>query len=329
VSGLVSLASVETERVEWLWKGRIPLAKLTVCDGDPGLGKSAMTLDLGARVSTGARMPDGAPGLTGGAGVVLLSAEDGLGDTIRPRLEAAGADLARVFALRGIPTDDGERPVEIPADVPVIEAAVNEANAALVVVDPLMAFLAGEVNANRDHDVRRALAPLAAMAERTGAAVVVVRHLNKGAGTNAVYRGGGSIGIIGAARSGLLIARDPDDDTRRVLAVSKSNVSAPVPALGFRLVETQAGLGVDWLGVSEHTTSTLLDEPTGDDRTQRDEAVEWLEAKLASGAMPSPEIRKQARADGIKDRTLDRAKKKLGVVAIKAGMAGGWTWALP
>jgi len=326
----VMMARVRGERVTWLWPGRLPLGKLSILDGDPGLGKSLLTLDLAARVSTGARMPDGAPGIEGGAGVVLLSAEDGLGDTIRPRLEAAGADLERVVAVTEMPTDDGPRLPELPEDVLAVEQVVRDTGARLVVVDPLMAYLAGGVNANRDHDVRRALAPLAAMAARTGAAVLVVRHLNKGgsAGGNPIYRGGGSIGIIGAARSGLLVARDPDDPDRRILAVTKANLAAPVPALRWRLVDGPDGLVAEWLGASEHTAATLMAEPEGDERTARDEAAEWLRDVLRDGPQPAAEVKRRARADGIADRTLDRAKARLGVRAAKAGMAGGWTWSL-
>src|SRR5918997_1507363 len=169
------LSEVEPEQVEWLWPGRLPLGKLAVLDGDPGLGKSALTLDLAARVSGGQELPDG--GRCGPAGVVLLSAEDGLEDTIRPRLDAAGADTGGIVALSmiGVGTR-AERLVSLTQDLDAVEAALGRGGAALVVIDPLMAFLTGKTDSHKDQDVRRGLAPLAALAERKGAAVLLVRH---------------------------------------------------------------------------------------------------------------------------------------------------------
>lgn|GEM_PF-3456641 len=232
---IVRLADVEPGRaVEWLWRGHVPRGTVTIFEGDPGLGKSALTCDLAARVSTGAPMPDGTPGVVGGA--VILSAEDSLRDVIRPRLEAAGADLERVVALAAIRTAEGERLPELPLDLGALERAIVESSAVLVVIDPLMAYLGVEVNSWRDQDVRRALAPLAALAERAGCAVVIIRHLNKGAGGSAIYRGGGSIGIVGAARAAFVVAKDPDDATARVLAPVKCNLAAPPASRTFRVV---------------------------------------------------------------------------------------------
>jgi len=230
---------VAPERVSWLWRGRIPLGKITLIDGDPGTGKSALATDLAARVSVGRKFPDGTPCRAGG--VVIASAEDGLADTIRPRLDAAGADLSRVLALATVPDGDTERLISVPEDIGVIRRGIEQVQARLVVIDPLMAFLSGDVNSHRDQDVRRALAPLAKLAEETGAALVVVRHLNKSSDGNALYRGGGSIGIVGQARSALLVARHPEDDRRRVLASLKSNLAEPAPSLAFTFTEAANG----------------------------------------------------------------------------------------
>ena len=212
---VVSLADVQAERIDWLWDGYLPLGKVVVLDGDPGVGKSTVSLDIAARTSTGSPMPDGSAGVKGT--VLILSAEDGLADTIRPRLDAAGADPARVIAITEMTyaTADGpmSRPVTIPGDLAVIEQIVAEHDVRLVVVDVLMAYLSGDVNAHRDQDVRRALHILSGLAERTRCCVIVLRHLNKSGGSNAIYRGGGSIGIIGAARAGFMCGRDPDDET--------------------------------------------------------------------------------------------------------------------
>jgi RecA-family ATPase len=210
------LSSVEPEEVSWLWPSWLALGKLALVDGDPGLGKSATTLDLAARVSAGKAFPDGSPCEPGG--VVLLTAEDGLADTIRPRLDAAGADTSKILSLATVTDENGhERLLSIPEDLGLLEKGIRRVEARLVVVDPLMAFLSGETNSHRDQDVRRALAPLARLAERTGACVLVIRHLNKAAANNPLYRGGGSIGIIGAARMAFVVGKDPKTRTAALL----------------------------------------------------------------------------------------------------------------
>ncbi len=236
-----SLADVEPEQVRWLWPGRIPLGKLTMLDGDPGLGKSLVTLDLAARVSTGSPMPGETERMTLAA-VVILTAEDGLGDTVRPRLDALGANVSMIHAVVGVKVESGgEQGVTFPVDLDALQATVLQLDAKLVIIDPFMAFIGDGVNTRIDHDVRRLLAPLARLAEATGAAVVVIRHLNKSSMGSALYRGGGSIAFIGAARAGLLIARDPEDEQRRVLATTKMNLAREPPSLGFT-IENASGV---------------------------------------------------------------------------------------
>lgn len=332
--GLIRLSTVTPVHVDWLWTQRVPLGKVTVLDGDPGLGKSTITLDLAARVSSGRPMPGERIGRPP-AGVVLLSAEDGLDDTIRPRLDAAGADVSLVFARTAVGSlIEGHLPA-LPDDIATVEADAVETGAALIVVDPLMAFLAPGVNAHRDQDVRRALAPLAAMAERTGAAVLVVRHLNKSGKSDALYRGGGSIGIIGAARCGLMVAVDPDDESQCVLAVTKSNLGAMPAALSYRLVAdpgTQVAR-IDWGRETTHTARALLAIPVEDGvQSAVDEAIAVLAEILQSGPVRVATVRAQTRSAGISDRTLDRAKSRLGVTTHhfgRPGDGGYWEWALP
>jgi hypothetical protein len=334
-----TLADVPAERVAWLWPGRLPLGKLVVLDGDPATGKSTLTLDLGARVSTGARWPDGVPA-TSPAGVLLLSAEDGLADTLVPRLIAAGADLRRVHALTDVPSvdEDGEVrhvPPSLPRDLAVIEKVVTEKTIKLVVVDVLMAYLSGKVDSHRDQDVRGVLHQLGAMAERTGATVVLVRHLNKAGGTNALYRGGGSIGIVGAARAAYLVARDPEDADRRILAVTKSNLSVEPPSLAYRLVDdpTNGCARVQWEdGPVDHTAASLLRDATDDEtRTERDEAVDWLTGYLKAngGQAPRKDVMKAAAAERFSERTLKRAAARAGVVSERYGYPAVATWSLP
>jgi len=335
----VRLSDVEPERVGWLWPARIPYGKLTVLDGDPGTGKSTLTLDLAARVSNGGRMPDDVmPEKPGKAGVVLVSAEDGAGDTIRPRLDAAGADVERVHLLTDVDDIDDEgkmrrRPWTMPRDIDVLRDLVVTTGARLVIIDPMNAVLATAVDSYRDQDVRVALAPLARIAEETGAAIVLVRHLTKGGGANALYRGGGSIGIIGAARSGLLAAADPNDEdgTRRVLAATKANLAKAATSLAYELVpaEEHGCARVRWLGESTHTSSSLLTAPRSDEeRTAVDDAVEFLRDALAEGAVPAKQLIRAANDAGHSKRTLDRAKKEINARSFKSGVDGGWLWTL-
>jgi len=323
------LSEVEPERVEWLWPERIPLGKLTVLDGDPGLGKSAMTLDIAARVSAGLELPDGE--MCEPSGVLLMSAEDGLADTIRPRLDAADADTKRILALTTkIDAQGTEQMVSIPEDLPLIEHEIERIGARLVVLDPLMAFLSGDTNSHKDQDVRRALAPLAALAQRTGAAILIVRHLNKTSGGNTLYRGGGSIGIIGAARSGLVVAEDPEDPERRILAHNKQNLCKPSASLVFTIETASSGAAcVVWHGQSELNASQILRAPVDEEeKSALSEAKEFLLDELKDGPMTARQVKKNARDADIADRTLKRAKAELRVGSNKEA-DGSWTWSVP
>ncbi len=338
---LVRLSDVTPERVDWAWPGRLALGKVTVLDGDPGAGKSTIALDIAARITTGSDMPDGGPGIDP-AGVVVCSAEDGLADTIRPRLEAVGADLARVVSLT-IGDIGGERSIAIPDDLGALETAVSNFQAGLVIIDPLMAHLPGSVNSYRDQDVRRALGPLALLGERTGAAILVIRHLTKATGGSPVYRGGGSIGIIGAARTALLAAPEPDDETgaRRVLAVVKSNLAPVASALTYLIepvtVDSPAGpiptSRVVWGEVSARTASELLMQAAGPaaERSALEEASDVLHEILAAGPIAAKDALVEARRAGVSPRTLDRAKAALGVRSYRLGQLGAegcWYWTL-
>jgi hypothetical protein len=233
----VPLHTVTAREVLWLWLNWLPLGKLAVLDGDPGLGKSTLLLDLAARVSRDGIMPDGSQGATGA--VVILSSEDAVEDTIKPRLEAAGAELTKIEFLDEVIDQDGARPPVLPLDIPLIEAVILRLKAKLLIIDPLMAYL-GAVDAIKDQDIRRALHRLKKLAEKQQCTIVYLRHLNKGTGTKAIYRGGGSIGIIGAARAGMLVAQDPDSSFHRILACTKSNLAAKPPSLRYVLDPTDS-----------------------------------------------------------------------------------------
>jgi hypothetical protein len=329
---LVLVADVDREQVTWLWPGRIPRGKLVVLDGDPGVGKSTLTLTIAAKVSTGSPFPDGARPERGD--VILLSAEDDIADTIRPRLEAAGADLGRCWVLPDVhPEGAPPRPPELPADLFLLEDLVKSKAAALVVVDPLMAFLAGQVDSHRDQDVRRVLASMAYMAARTGAAVLIVRHMRKGAGS-ALDKGSGSIGIIGAARAGLLVAPDPEDEGRRILAMTKSNLAKMPEALAYRLVndELYGAARVVWDGASRHTANDLVRPRVDEEEAPAlAEAVRVLKEILADGPLPAGNVKRMAATAGVAERTLHRARHALGVTARRQGFGPGayYEWTMP
>ncbi len=331
----ISLSDVKPEHVSWLWPGRLPAGKLVVLDGDPAVGKSTLAVDLGARVSVGATWPDGTDCPTGD--VLILSAEDGLADTIRPRLDAAGGDPARVHALTDIRylDDDGQtrtRPATL-ADAKLIEQTVRRYGVRLVIIDVLMAYLPGKVDSHRDQDIRSVLSGLAAMAEATGCCILLLRHLNKATGGNPLYRGGGSIGIIGAARAAFLAAVDPDDDSRRVLACTKSNLAGEPDALAFRLTDS-AGDGcarVVWEGASTHSAADLLGHRDDEERTERDEAADWLRSYLDDhgGQAARKDVLRDARVAGFKEATVKRAKDKAQVGHESSGFPRQTVWTSP
>ncbi len=331
---LVRLSTVAAERVTWLWQSRLPAGKLTVLDGDPGVGKSTLAVAMAAHVSTGRPWPDGTPCPHGD--VLILSAEDGLADTVRPRLDAAGGDPTRVHALTGVRwvSEDSttyERPVTL-ADVDPIRAAVERVRARLVVVDVLMAYLPAGTDSHRDQDVRTVLARLAQLGEDTGCSLLLLRHLNKATGGSPLYRGGGSIGIVGAARSGLLAAIDPDDETRRVLSLTKSNLAPEPESLAYRLTSAPNGCAaVKWEGVTAHRAADLLSRREDDDeRGERDEATAWLLDYLQSkgGEAASRDIYKAARAEGIAERTLKRARHRARVESVRSGFPSTTVWSV-
>lgn len=332
---VITLSDVATEQVRWVWPGRIPAGKLIILDGDPSVGKSTVTLDWAARVSTGSPWPDGAPCTAGD--VLLLTAEDGLADTVAPRLAAAGGNPTRVHVLTEtvVPDRDGTPrrvPPSLPRDISTIQRLVTDRGVRLMLVDPFMAYLPGAVDSHRDQDVRGVLHALATMADRTGCAVVLIRHLNKAGGGHALYRGGGSVGIVAAARAALLIARDPDDPTgaRRVMAITKSNLAAEPPALAYQLVgDPDRGCArVEWEpDPTSHTAGELLRTGPADE-DGRSETREWLVGYLTDqgGEAAANDVLRAGAAHGYTRDMLHRAKRAAGVEAAKSSMGGGWVW---
>ena len=327
----VLMSDVESEEVRWLWDRRIPLGKLTLLEGDPDWGKSAITMDLAARVTTGRPMPhdtldqveplDTLEPLDLLGGIVILNAEDGLGDTIRPRLEAAGADLAKVLALP--PMKDDENIISIPDDIPLIQKAIERVSAVVLIIDPLSAFMRGDPN--KDSDVRKALTPLAKMAEHKDVAVLVIRHFNKNVDTRALYRGGGSIGIIGAARSALAVAQHPNDDELRVLVSQKGNLSKKAQSLSYTIVTAENGAArIEWREPVDLNADELLNVNQG----ELARVKSWIADKLKNGPVLATEVESEAKEADISKSTLKRAKKKLPIVSKKDGPNDEWRWHL-
>lgn len=330
-----AFSEIEPEAVEWLSPGRLAIGKITILEGDPGLGKSTITLDWAARLSRGLALPGGEP-LGKPRGTLILSAEDGKGDTIRPRLDAAGADVGLVRRFFLVDQDENEYLPSIPLSLDAMANMVDATNAVMVVIDPLPAFLSGDVKGNSDQDVRRALTPLTTMAERHGVAIVVLRHLNKAIGMASMYRGAGSIGIIGAARFALLVAKDPDDETgqKRILASQKCNIGPEPPSLSYRL-ESVADTDVArlvWTGESHHQASGLTSGPrTDDERAVSEEAKDWLLALLKDGPVKSKDIERQAKEAGISFRACQAIKRRLGIQSGRLGdtTSGPYSWWMP
>jgi hypothetical protein len=331
-----SVADVQARVIDWLWKGRLPIGKLVVLDGEPGVAKSALMTDLAARYTTGRDFPDEfqirsrRPG-----GVLIMSAEDAIDDTIRPRLEVAGADLERVHIISTIPTGtfaaDGtplDRLLELPNDIPGIEKVVVEHAVGLVIVDVMVAFLSPELRTNSDQDVRRALAPFAAMAERTRCCIVLIRHLNKKSGESALNRGGGSIGIIGAGRIGLTAGWHPEDrkmkdvnERRRVLAITKANIARYAPTLMYRTVEARTPDGIstvriDWLGTTAYTADEVVGAG-GQQSNERDEIDDWLRDVLRPGPITAKEIHRLGDEESYSKKRLGNARKRVGAQTMQ------------
>lgn len=329
---LLLMQDVQIEPLHWMWRGYILFGKLTMLDGDGGLGKSTLTLDLAARLSRGLPMPDGSKHEP--AGTLLLMAEDGAGDTIKPRLANAGADMTRIALLQTYtdPEDNMEVMPTIPDDIAILETAIETVGARLIIIDPIMSYLGEGVNEYRDKEVRRALVPLIAMAERTGVALVCLRHVTKMANGNAKHRGNGSVAFTNMARSGLLVAPDPDDQTRMVLAQSKTNLGPAVSSLTYRLIgcENEAAR-VQWEGVSQHTANSLSAQGQNDEeRSELKDAEDFLRDLLDDGPTLVTAVKKHAREAGIAEATLRRAKSTLRVESHKARTQDGqWVWQLP
>jgi hypothetical protein len=297
---------------EWLWPGRFALGKLSILDGDPGLGKSLLALDLCARLSRGRAMPDGNAGPSAAA-ALFINGEDQNEDTTVPRLQALGADLPRVYVIRA--TQGTMRPFRMPSQIGMLAEALDRTGARLVVIDPLMAFLDPSVQVMSDPSVRAALDPVKGLAEQRGCTVLFIRHLNKTLRARALYRGLSSIAFTGLCRSSWLVGPDPEQPARTIFAQLKNNLAPAQTSLAYELVRHEGRPPeLVWLGSSSYAAETVLKPPRlGAAETRTLRAAQFLQSFLAGGPKPSHEIWKAAEKEGFARRTLQRAMKRSGI----------------
>jgi hypothetical protein len=338
---LVRLSEVAAERVSWLWPDRIPLAKVVLVAGDPGLGKSFVTLDLAARVTTGRAWPAGEPNGASGS-VVILTAEDGLADTVRPRLDAAGGDVRRIVALETVRHADPDTgrivllPFNLERDIPALERAIAKSgNCRLVIIDPISAYC-GRTDSHKNAEIRALLAPLADLAAKHQVTVLAVTHLNKASTMPAIYRAMGSLAFVAAARAVWAIARDKNDPTgrRRLFFPVKNNLGDDETGMAYA-IQREPGASaavVNWehIPFPLRADNVLSAEKPDTKVSATAEAQEWLRDVLKDGPVPAKELKDRARRDGIASRTLDRAKEEVGVKTYRQGFGeeGIWFWSL-
>jgi hypothetical protein len=265
--------------------------------------------------------------------VLLIGHEDGIRDTVLPRLQAAQADLSLVHIFRGPSQPDGGAALPtFPQDCPLLRDAIQESGARLVIADPLLAFLSARAYGMNDQTVRRALAPLAHAAEETQSTMLLVRHLTKGGnGRQAIYRGSGSMAIIGSARTAFLVARDPHQADLRLFACTKNNLVSPPSTLSYRIRSGPNDQAViDWAGPVDLTADELVQGP-GRPSEALPRAVRFLQELLTPGPQSADNVYRQSRAAGIADRTLCRAKASLGILSAESRTDGCniWYWSLP
>ena len=308
---IIRMSDVELTPVEWLWKPYLPFGKLSVLQGNPGEGKTYFAMHLAAACTNGKLLPN--MERMEPFNVIYQTAEDGLGDTVKPRLIEAGADLDRVLVI-----DDSD--VQLTLSDERIEKAVIENNARLVIIDPIQAYLGADVDMNRANEVRPIFMRLGQVAQRTGCAILLIGHLNKAAGMQSLQRGLGSIDIAAAVRSVMFIGKLKHDPTMRILTHEKSSLAPPGVSLAFSLGDEG---GFRWVGEYDITADEMLSgiEPQRETKTQQ--AKDLICALLAGGKRVfSEDIDKAALERGIPGRTVRDAKRELGD-ALKSKIVEG------
>ncbi len=317
---LTKLSDVKVERVTYLWRHRVPRGKLTLMVGDPGDGKSYISLAVAAAITNGVALPGG--DLPTCPGKVLLAAyEDGLADTIRPRAETLGVRLDRLIVIEGAVDKNGKPRPFHSSDLDQLERTLEaDPSIELLIVDPVMSLMGGRTDVYRDNEVRDALQPLVELAERRKVAVLAVMHLNKGTASKAIYRVSSSLGgFVGLARSILLVAQDADSK-RRAIAHIKNNLGPLTEPMEF----TISDFGVEWVGDAPDLGADKLLGPPRD--PARREASEFLKLALSNGPRLAKEVEAEAEEEGIAKATLQRARKELQVEQRKEHHSDGRFW---
>lgn len=332
------LAEIEAEPIRWLWPNRVALGKLTLIAGDPKLGKSLLTADLTARITAGLPWPVDGTKPPGGS-VIFASAEDDAADTIRPRLEAAHADISRVHIMESVMEADSdslevrERLFNLKQDIQRLNEELQAiGDVVAIVIDPVTAYLGGK-NSYKTSSMRELLAPLAKLASEHGVAVIAVTHLNKNSSgsDNPLYRVTDSLAFTAAARSCWLLAKDKGDDTRRLVLPIGSNIAPDIGGLAYRIDTAETRVGtmpvIDWEPDAVMVDASEALQPESEERTERQEAADWLRELLWDGRMTAAEVQKAARSAGFSVRTVQRARKLAGVETKREGFGqGGKFW---
>ena len=321
---LINMEQVEIEKIDWLLYPFIPFGKVTIVQGDPGEGKTTMVLQIIAKLTKGeAVLPSGSdePALEGKTmalepvNVIYQTAEDGLGDTIKPRLLSAGADCSRVMVI-----DDNNQALTM-MDAR-LEEAIIKTKARLVVLDPIQGFLGAAVDMHRANEIRPLMKRIAVLAEKYHCAIILIGHMNKNSNGKSSYRGLGSIDFQAAARSVLIVGRIKDEQEIRVVCHVKSSLAPEGKSIAFRL---DKDTGFEWIGEYDISADDLL---SGDNRGQKIHAAkEFLQEVLTSGSVAQTKVAEEAESRGIKKKTLWNAKKELEIESVKIG--NQWFWMLP
>ncbi len=327
---LTNLGDVRAEPVRWLWSGRIARGKLTVMGGDPGCGKSYVSMAITSAVTNGAAMPDNDEEPDGPGEVLLLNYEDGLADTVRPRADLLGVQVRRVTFIEGTLDDTGRQRQFQLQDIPKLDRVLQrQRGIKLLIVDPVLSLMGGDVDAARDNEVRAALHPLTELAARYQVAVLGIMHLRKGEASKALYRIANSVAFGGMARSVLLVAEEADTK-RRAVAHIKCNLGQLRDPVEFRVSER----GLEWVGVApELGELQLMAAATGETSSDREEATEFLRECLKDGPRPARQVLEEGKRVGFSEKTLQRARKDVGVKPRRLGGngsrgAGSWMWEL-
>ena len=321
---LINMEQVEVEKIDWLLYPFIPFGKVTIVQGDPGEGKTTMVLQIIAKLTKGeAVLPSGSdePALEEKTmdlepvNVIYQTAEDGLGDTIKPRLLSAGADCSRVMVI-----DDNDQALTM-MDAR-LEEAIIKTKARLVVLDLIQGFLGAAVDMHRANEIRPLMKRVAVLAEKYHCAIILIGHMNKNSNGKSSYRGLGSIDFQAAARSVLIVGRIKDEPEIRVVCHVKSSLAPEGKSIAFRL---DKDTGFEWIEEYDISADDLL---SGDNRGQKiHEAKEFLKEILVSGSVAQTKVAEEAESRGIKKKTLWNAKKELEIESVKIG--NQWFWMLP